>query len=114
MKCVYGVDPDKEVTTVDARDALVECFTQAHAKELEMIKEYYSADSEEEYTKLKQLNVEMLIRSFFKKVGGDYEVPTKESLLSVCEKLAEYAANFRTKKVIEEHYGEMVKLIERI
>jgi len=114
MKCIYGVDPDKEITATDVREALVKCFLMAHEKELETIKEYYATESIDEYNRLKEINVEMLIRDFFKKVGGDYEVPTKESLLSVCQKLAEYAANFRTKKVIEGHYAEMLKLIDKI
>ncbi len=112
MSKIYGVDPDKKVTPIVARDAMVACFVKAHSKILEDLKQY-SDVSEEEFEKVKRLDVELLVKKFFSDVGGDYDHPTKESLIKVCDKLAEFAKNFRNPKIITKHYNEIMSLIKK-
>jgi len=111
---IYGVDISEKITPIQVRDAVIECFYLAHQEILEEIREYEKTKTEEEIELMKHLDVKVLVKEFFKEVGGDYEQPTKEAIQNVCEKLSEYAANFRDKKIIEKHYGEIMKLIEKL
>ncbi len=111
---IYGVDPSKKVTPVMVRDAIIRCFLRAHEAVLEEMKEYADFKSEGEMERLKKKSVEMLVRKFFEETGGDFENPTKDDLIRVCDKLAEFAANFRKPEIIKRHYGEIMKLIERL
>ena len=110
---VYGVDTCAIVTSVMVRDAIIDCFTKAHAKELDELREYGSA-TEGEFERLKTLNVKIMVENLFTQTGGDFENPTKASLMAVVGKLAEFAKNFRDQKVVAEHYQNISKLIDCI
>lgn len=113
-KClIYGVDISQPITPLMVRDAVVLCFTEAHAKELNDLKNYGELSSEE-FERMKQMNVEGLVQKTFKDTGGDYNQPTKDSLLNMVQGLAEYAKNFRDQKVIAEHYQKIMNLIDLI
>jgi hypothetical protein len=102
---VYGVDISQEVTPAQVRDALVECFNQAHCEMVEL------GDSDEvlskEYCK-------SIVKNAFKKVGGDFEIPTKDKLGEVVGHLAKFSETFRNKEVIEKHAGEIADLVGRL
>ena len=55
-----------------------------------------------------------MIRSYLREAGGDYENPSKESLISVIDKLANFASNLRDKKVKEKHYSEIARMIDKL
>jgi hypothetical protein len=107
---IYGIDTCAIVTPLMVRDAIVSCFTEAHAKELNELREFGTI-TDEEFEKMKEMNIRTLIENTFRETGGDFENPTKESLSSMVEKLAEFARNFRDQKVVEEHYQNISKLI---
>jgi hypothetical protein len=109
-KC-YGVDLEKEVTPLMARDAIVACFTQAHKEVLKDMESYANPGQSEE---MKQLSVRLLIENAFAEVGGDFEHPTTESLYKVVEVLKEYAAKFRNPKLIEKHAEAIFQILERL
>lgn len=103
---IFGVDPNEPVTPIMVRDAIVECFTQAHKDSLEL-----GDDIDEETTK------QMIIASIkkqFSDTGGEYEHPTKESLQAVIESLKEFAGSFRNTDVIENHYLLVKSLIDKL
>lgn len=115
MVIIYGVDTKKPFTAADVRDAIVLCFTQAHKEVLDELKKYSKEKiTPQEWEEMKKINVRQLIRGFFKKVGGDYDKPTKYSLLLVINELANFASNFRSQKIIEKHYHEIQKLIDKL
>jgi len=88
----YGVDISKEITPIMVRDAIIDCFTNAHNEVLEQMKEYTDFKSEKEFEEMKQIQVKYLIETMFGNVGGDFNNPTKESIIQVVMKLKEYAA----------------------
>jgi len=111
---IYGIDPAKPVTPVMVRDAIVDCFIQAHKENLEEMKEYHEFKSEEEFEEMKKIDVELLIKSKFEAVGADFNNPTKESIIGVMDKLAELSINFRKPEIIKKHYGEIMDLVHRL
>lgn len=111
---IYGVDLDGEVTPVMVRDAIIECFLGAHGEILDDMKETGDFKSEEEFEEMKKVDIKLLVKKSFGDVGGDYDNPTKEDIIGVCGKLAEFAANFRKPEIIEKHRGEIMRLVEKL
>ena len=112
MPIIYGVDTEKPFTLINVRDAIVECFVNAHTEVLaKAYKEISKGMKEGDLKKLQELNVVMLIQRYFTEVGGDFNEPTKESIIAVCNKLAEFAKKFRGEEIIKKHYGEIMQLI---
>lgn len=111
---LYGIDISKGVTPEIVRDAIINCFTEAHEEVLEMMKEYHEFESDEEFEGMKNLNVHYLIKNKIEEVGGDFDNPTKEDLVKLIETLAEYAKNFRNPEIIGKHKDEIMALIERL
>jgi Zn-dependent oligopeptidase len=111
---IYGVDPSKPVTPVMVRDAIVDCFIQAHEEILEEMKEYHKFKSEEEFEEMKKVDVKILIKSKFEAIGADFNNPTKKSIIGVMDKLADLSANFRNPEIIKKHYGEIMELVNKL
>ncbi len=114
MTIIYGVDTTKPVSPHDVRDAIVACFVSAHSDALEDLKNYAADIKNDEFERMKVLNVQQMIRSFFKEVGGDFEAPTKESIVKVMEKLKEFAVHFRNPEIISKHYTEIIELVKAL
>jgi len=113
-KTIYGVNTDEQVTPIKVRDAIIRCFEEAHAEVLNAMRTYVHPKSEEEYEELKKLQVEALIRKYFGEIQADFENPKQEDLVKICDKLAEFAAHFRSQDIIKKHYDEIMKLINLI
>ena len=111
---IYGVDISKEVTPIMVRDAIIDCFTNAHSGILEEMRDYADFKSEEELLEMKHKTVKSLIESKFKEVGGDFNNPTKDTLIQVVTKLAEYASSFREPIIIDKHVYEIMSLINKL
>ena len=114
MTIIYGVDIDKPIKPEDVRDAIVECFTQAHGEALEDLKNYDQELTDVSFEEIKRINVRQLIRNSFSETGGSYDAPTKDSILKVVGKLKEFAKNFRDQSVIEKHFQEIMSLVEKL
>ena len=110
-KMIYGVDLAEEITPVKVRDAIMECFTQAQQGLIESMK----VITKIEYEEAKEINVDLIIKNAFDEVGGDFNNPTKESLVKVIMKLKDFAADaFRDSEIIEKHAGEIMQLINKL
>ena len=83
-------------------------------KNLGEIRRYSSFKSDEEFERIKKLNVEIFIENLFRDVGGDFNKPTKESLLKVLIELKNYALNFRKKEIVDKHFNEIKGLIDML
>ena len=115
-KCdeIYGVDTSKEITPIMVRDAIVKCYYQAHQQVLGDMKNYMDFKSEDEFERFKKLNVKSLIKTKFDEVGGDFNNPTKDSLIKVVYALKDFAKFYRDLETIEKHANEIMYLIEQI
>jgi hypothetical protein len=111
---IYGADITKKVTPTMVRDAIVDCFINAHKSILDEMKEYKEFKSEKEFEAMKKINVKFLIEKTFSDVGGDFNNPNKATLLDVISSLKEYSANFRKPKIIEKHTREIMQLINKL
>lgn len=112
-KCIYGANIKKVVTPIVVRDAIVNCFIQAHDQLDIDIKEYSSIDSKN-MKSIKEINAINLIKKFFEESEGDYEKPTRESIMGVLKKLKEFSMNFRNKKLVEQHENEIMALVKQL
>ncbi|MBN1156316.1 hypothetical protein JXA85_01765 [Candidatus Woesearchaeota archaeon] len=105
---IYGVDADAEVTATQARDAMIECFYQAHRQ---LIENSVDVEEKQEYSKS---TIKHMIQECFEEVQGDYNNPTVADLMAVCNKLAKFAKRFRGKDIVEKHYREIMSLIKKV
>ena len=112
MNDIYGIDPEGEVTPIDVRNALVECFMLAHG---ELLAESLNVDlSTDEDNMIKRESIVTFLQGVFEKTDGDFDKPTKESMFKVIEYLKSFSKNFRDSKMIEKHAGEIVGLINKL
>lgn len=115
MTIIYGVDTSKEVTAEKVRDAIIECFYQAHQEVLKdmyvLLKEGKISEKPEE---IERQYIKETIINYFIKVGGDFKKPTKKDIFKVLGELKEFAKGFRSPEIIQKHYGEIMQLVERL
>jgi len=110
---IYGMNTTKSATAVDVRDGIIKCFVEAHSEELAELKNYGDV-TDEDFEKIKSINVEGMIKNIFKEIDEDFDNPTKESLVKVVGKLAEFAKNFRNQEIVKRHYDQVMCLINLI
>lgn len=113
-KRIYGVDLNNKLTPLMVRDAIVNCFLEAHDDVLEMIKDYYKVHNAEELNDLKEAQVKGMISAIFTEIGSNFESPKKEDLKKVIDRLKEISIGFRDKVLVEQHHNEISQLIDRI
>ncbi len=113
-KKIYGVDLSENITPIMVRVAFLRCFFQAHKKILDDMREYGNFKSEQELQEMEKLDVKILIKKYFCEIGGSFDSPTKEELISVCNRLEGFASNFRKTGIIKKHYGEIMQLVEKL
>jgi len=104
-KTIYGVDISKIVTPLMVRDALVECFFQAHCA---------NSDVEEKDKDVNKLYCKEIVKNAFKKDGFEFDNPTKEGIILVMNGLAEFAKNFRDQELVQKNYNEIMQLVDKI
>ena len=115
MVVVYGVDIDDEITPEKVRDAIIECFYNAHQDILKDM--YILLEESKETEKPNEVGREYIketVINYFIKVGGDFNNPVKEDILKVLEELKEFAKGFRSPEIINKHYGEIMKLVDKL
>jgi hypothetical protein len=101
---MYGIDTSKPITPVDVRDAIVECFLKAHSEIIQQSLVENDSDLSRDY-------VERIVRKSFEETGGNFDAPTKESIIAAMKHLEAFAANFRGPEIVEKHYGEMMNIV---
>jgi len=111
---IYGVDVNKNVTPVMVRDAIIQCFYEAHCNILELARETFGHPPEKKFEEMKKSHVEELIHDIFHSIGGDFDNPTKDNLLKVLEHLKKFASFYRKPDVIKKHVSEIMLLINKL
>lgn len=102
--------PDSQVTPLFVRDQLLECFESANR---EFAKVLHQPVTDEQ---LKQ-QVKSFVEGVFSQCGVNYVAPTKEGIvaaISECKSNAEKMMGTQGSVIIEHHYAEMMKLVDRL
>lgn len=99
------MESEKRTTPLMVRDAIVECFNKAHCED---------AGFEAEEGALNERYCKSVVEKFFEDAEGEFERPTKESILKVVAKLADFSKNFRNPEVINKHYAEIMDLVNKL
>ncbi len=111
---IYGVDLGDDVTPLMIRDAIINCFVEAHNSVLEQMRAFIDFESEEKFKETKKTEVKLILINIFHEINGSFDNPTKEDLIKVCDKLAKIAKNHRSDDIIKKNYGDIMQLIERL
>ena len=106
MAVIYGVDTQQPVTSEMIRDAIIECFSKAHLEDAQKAGIENQA-SAMEFCKDK-------VKEAFDLTGGDFNKPTKHSLMFAVGYLAKFSLIFRDTTLIEKHKNEILELINLI
>lgn len=106
MTILYGFDTEKKLSPLNVRDALIDCFYKAHCEDTGL------ADASDSKT-IKEYCRNITEQAFIK-TNGEYEKPTKESIMNVVGYLVEFSKSFRDPTIIEKHRGEILQLIQAI
>jgi hypothetical protein len=102
--------PDEEVTPTFVRDELLKCFESANGEFARLLHQPVTDEQ------LKQ-QVKMFVEGVFSQCGVDYVAPTKDGILtaiSQCKANAEQMMGSQGAEIIEHHYAEMMKLVNRL
>ena len=111
---IYGVDVTKNFDSVMVRDAIIQCFYEAHCNVLELARETFGRPPEKKFEQMKKAHVKELVEDIFTKIGGDFNKPTKDDLLKVLDNLKEFASIYRKPDVIKKHVSEIMILIDKL
>ena len=111
---IYGVDISKNVTPVMVRDAIIQCFYEAHNDVLDLAREYFECPSEEDFETLKKEQVSDLVETIFKTSGGDFDNPNKTDLTNIVNNLKKIAELYREPDVINYNVNQIMKLVNRL
>ena len=111
---IYGVDVTNNVTPVMVRDAIIQCFYEAHCHVLDLARETFGHPPEKKFEEMKKSHVKELVHDTFDKIGGDFNKPTKDDLLKVIETRKGFAKIYRKPDVIKKHVNEIMILINKL
>jgi hypothetical protein len=105
MPTIYGIDTTKEITPIMVRDAILECFFQAHC---------FDTGIKTEDSASTRNYCDQLVKKVFDSVGVNFANPTKDELLRVMKGLADFSKNFREPQVVISHFNEIKNLLDLI
>lgn len=111
---IYGVDISKNITPILVRDAMIQCFYEAHCNVLDLARETFGRPPEKKFEKMKKSHVKELVQDIFVKIKADFNNPTKENLLLVIKNLESFASIYRRPKIIKKHVNEIMTLINKL
>jgi len=102
--------PDAEVTPQFVRDELLKCFESANGEFARILHQPVTDEQ------LRQ-QVKSFVEGVFSQCGVSYVSPTKEGIvtaISECKRNAEQMMGPQGASVIDHHYSEMMKLVDRL
>jgi hypothetical protein len=102
--------PDEKVTPVFVRDELLKCFESANGEFANILHQPVTDEQ------LKQ-QVKSFVEGVFSQCGVSYISPTKEGIvdaISECKRNAEQMMGPQGATIIQHHYSEMMKLVNRL
>lgn len=102
--------PDEKINPVFVRDELLKCFESANGEFMKLLNQPVTEEQ------LRQ-QVKMFVEGVFSQCGVSYVSPTKEGIveaISQCKKNAEQMMGTKGAYIIDHHYTEMMKLVNRL
>jgi hypothetical protein len=102
--------PDEKVTPTFVRDELLKCFESANGEFAKMLHQPVTDEQ------VKQ-QVKIFVEGVFSQCGVSYVSPTKEGIveaISECKRNAEQMMGTQGATIIQHHYSEMMKLVDRL
>lgn len=102
--------PDDEINPVFVRDELLKCFESANGEFANLLHQPVTDEQ------LKQ-QVKMFVEGVFSQCGVSYVSPTREGIvtaISQCKANAEKMMGTKGAEIIDHHYSEMMKLVDRL
>ena len=102
---IYGIDPSQPLTALMVRDAMIECFTEAHCINVDIS----LADRE-----VSKKYCREIVHKAFADSEGDFESPSKDDLIGAMRNLAKFSKNFRNPVLVEKHYQEIMTLVDKV
>lgn len=103
-KKIYGIDLDQKITPLMLRDAIVSCFFKAHCEDTGVEED---KASNKEYCR-------MLVEKSFEDVSGNFDDPSKEDIVNVVAKLADFSKSFRDPEIILKHKEQIELLLAKL
>jgi len=88
-----------------ARDAIIECFYQAHCLE---------SRAGGENKEFNRSYCRTVVKKAFEDAGGDFNNPDKKSIVGAMDYLADFFKSFRRQEIIKEHYNEIMSLVNKL
>ena len=102
---IYGIDITKEVTPLMVRDAIVNCFFEAHCAD---------SDVEEKDKDINKIYCKEIVKNAFEKVNVDFNKPDKNGIISAMNELAEFSKKFRNQEIVQKHFDEIMELVNKL
>jgi hypothetical protein len=102
--------PDDQVTPLFVRDELLKCFESANGEFAKLMRQPVTEEQ------LRQ-QVKSFVEGVFTSCGVSYVEPTKEGIvaaISQCKQNAEQMMGTKGAPIIDHHYAEMMKLVNRL
>ena len=100
----------KKVTTALVRDELLKCFESAN-------REFYEILDQPVGDEVLKQQVRQFVTGVFSKCGVSFDRPTKAGIMTAieeCKRNAESMMGSKGASIIEGHYEEMTKLLNRL
>jgi len=102
---IYGIDLSQTVTPLMVRDAIIECFRQAHCAD---------AGIGEDDKETNKMYCREVVEKAFSDTGADFNNPVKEDISKVLQELADFAKKFRDQEMVKKHQQEIMRLVEKL
>ena len=102
--------PTDQITPVLVRNELLRCFESANREFMRLLNQPVTDDA-------LRTQVQQFINGVFQKCGVNYDNPTKQGILTAineCKKNAEAIMGPQGADIIQHHYQEMMKLVEKL
>lgn len=101
---------DDKVTGEFVRDELLRCFESANGEFLTLLNQPFTDEG-------LKVQVKQFVEGVFQNCGVSYTSPTKSGILtaiSQCKSNAEKMMGPQGAEIIQHHYAEMMKLVDRL
>ena len=102
--------PADETTPRLVRDELLRCFESANREFMHLLNQPITDEA-------LRSQVQQFVHGVFQNCGVSYEDPTRQGILTAineCKKNAESMMGPQGADIIKHHYGEMMKLVEKL
>ncbi len=98
----------KDMNPVKARDLIIKCFFEAQQETFARSRQQLGLQSNEKET---QGSIVSAIKLVMREVGGDFDNPTKESLMKAVDVLGRKASSWGTPDDITGHHKEQIRKV---